>query len=151
MQYLEVIFGDNDFGLCVKDGLKRVWEWTHSNNAHLLANRGQDLHKIFQKLHQHGALKPLLERAIYLEYLYWTVEFATRGLYWDHGPVKHSGCSVQWDKTKIAQVSAKEVAKPITNYLDIELHFRKSGAFKEKWRNSEHAYLNLETGEADTF
>jgi hypothetical protein len=78
----------------------------------------------------------MVERLYHLAYLEGDVEFATRGLYWT---------KVRWKESKIIQPLEKE------NYLSIHIKFRKSGKFKETWQNGEHAYLDLKTGEVNTF
>ena len=46
-KYLKVRFYDNDFGLPVKEALKRLWGYIHENNNHLV----ESLPWIFRKLH----------------------------------------------------------------------------------------------------
>ncbi|GAH36502.1 unnamed protein product, partial [marine sediment metagenome] len=85
-KFLEVSFGDNDFGLPVEEALKRLWKYVDGNNngpgrknEHF---SGKSTPQIFERLYEVGALTTLLERLYCLEKLAFDAEFLTRGLYW---------------------------------------------------------------------
>ena len=138
MKYLEVIFGDNDYGRPVADGLRRLWVYVHQNNAHLSK---EPLSKMFTFLHAKGFLAPLLSRLVDAEYLAGKVEFATRGVYSRKEKFVDDG---HFDiPTAMESITSR--------YLTLELRFRRNKTFANKWQNGEHAWLDLETGKVETF
>lgn len=143
MDFLEVTYGDNDFGIPVEEALKRLWSYINGNNSCAgIKNKsfsGKSTAQIFYKLYQEGVLQTLLERLFVLEYLAFGVEFKTRGLYW---------AKVDWKKCIIENPSKINYEN---TYLTFDLKFRKSKDFKLKDQNGEHAYLDLRSGEVGTF
>lgn len=143
MKFLEVTYGDNDFGFPVTKALERLWEYVNGNN-HSAGIKdsyfsGLSTVQIFYKLYKAKALETLIERLFVLEYLAFNVEHKTRGLY---------RAKVDWDKCIIKNPSKIDYEN---TYLSFDLKFRKSDNFKLKDQNGEHAYLNLENGEVETF
>ncbi len=147
MRYLEIIYGDNDFGLLVENALRRLYKWVYDSNAHCIAQRKQDKHfsnrsipQMFRELHRHGILKQMIVQLIDSENIAMDVEFATRGLYWK---------TMDWSRHKIKN---KMTYKSLCNdCLSLTLRFHIKDTFRQKWQNGEHAYLDLKTGECDTF
>ena len=95
--YLVVKFFDNDFGTPMLRALERLWKYIHDNNARLAGQRDGEwiilpsgslticrsrptLTKIYQKLHECGALESLILRLFVLEQLCQDVEHKTRDL-----------------------------------------------------------------------
>lgn len=141
-RYLEVEFGDNDYGLPVEHALQRLWADMHRNNAHLLPE-GQTMADQFRKLQKHKRLLPLVSFLVDVEDLASHAEYATRGV--DH-----------YERFPPEDDSNSKMPEPpyesVTNsYLGLTLRFRTTKAFAKKWQNSEHAYLDLVTGDAQTF
>lgn len=142
-RYLQVKFGDNDFGISVQAALRRIWADVHENNAHLIdpvwGRKDDDeldsLPEMFQKLHKIGALEPMIARAIDCENHYSEVEFATRGL--------HS-TKFSW-KDKIVTKTFKSITD---TYLSVGLSFHPK--MSEEWANGEEAWLDLETGKVES-
>ena len=129
--FLEVKFHDNDFGRSLIDSLERLCKMIHYNN--------HGLTEIFIKLDQAGALKTMIERLWVLEHLSYDVEYATRGLDWAQVDFKSSKIEGPFDDTFYS------------DYLSCELEFHDTKEFTDKWMNSEHACLDLDTGKAITF
>lgn len=146
-QYLEVVFGDNDFGWPVRDALMRLWGYINENNGHIVVS----VPEIFQKLHKAGSLHSLFERLYMLEYLALEVEFQTRGLYYNQDKMRTKGGyrpRVMWKNHRIENSSTIEFTN---NYLDFEFRFHANNKFIEKGQNGEHAWLDLNNGESDNF
>jgi hypothetical protein len=141
-RYLRVGFGDNDFGVPVQAALKRIWADVHENNGHLIdpvwGRRDYELGSLpdmFQRLHEVGALEPMIARAIDCENHYSEVEHATRGL--------HS-TKFSWEDKVVTKTF-----KSITDtYLSTDLSFHVG--MSEEWANGEEAWLDLETGKVES-
>ena len=141
MQMLEVIFGDNDFGWPVERALRRLWAFMHENNQHLTE---RPMAELFLFAHQHERLAKWLNRLVDIEYLASGVEFCTRGI------------STRLDKGDTATSYPfddlpEELESITTRYLSLELVFHDGNAFTKDWKNGEHAYLNLSSGDVATF
>lgn len=139
MIFIEVAFGDNDFGFPIVAALKRLWGYVHKNNAHLVESNSRTVPQMFYELHKHSALETMIKRLFVLETLCGSVEFKTRGLAYK---------KVDW-KEKI--IKGPHGFKGHDNYLGCAVKFHKTKKFTHKWQNGEHAWLDLETGESDTF
>ncbi len=129
MKYLIVKFYENDFGNPMVSALKRLWLWMDKNNR---SYGVRSLSDIFQELHKAGSLEPMLLRLFVLEELCCAVEFATRGLYWEE---------VDW----------KKQLPPIVpcNYLSCDIEFCETKP--KEWQNGEYGWLDLVTGNAETY
>lgn len=133
MNYLIVKFYDNDFGNPMVSALKRLWTWMNESNGHLgFAVGDRSLPEMFQELHKAGSLEPMLLRLFILEDLCLVVEFATRGLYWE---------DVDW-KLELPPLIP-------SNYLSCDIEFCE--VKPKEWNNGEYGWLNLVTGEAETY
>lgn len=136
IRYLEVTFGDNDFGRPVIDALTRLWKWMHESNGH----HGKPMGELFKKLHNEGILLKMVNRLVDSEYIAQDVEFATRGVHnMEEWPESH--------RHKIP-TTLRSIATP---YLSLELRLHSNKRFTKEWKNGEHAWLNLQTGAAATF
>lgn len=136
-RYLSVSFGDNDFGGIVITALKRIWQWVQTNNAHCVGSaHPRTVPQMFRKLHTAKALITMIERMCDVEHMASDVEFATRGLYWK---------KVEWSEKCITSKFAQ------LNYLSFGLKFYRDKTFTKKWKNGEVAWLDFETGDAETF
>ncbi len=94
--------------------------------------------QMFEGLYQSGALATMLRRTIDCENHYGRVEFATRGLYWE---------KVDWSEKRV-----DNMWESITDrYLQPTISLHATRRFTSKWANGETAYLDLETGKAETF
>lgn len=138
MKYLRIDFHDNDFGLCVRLALERLWKDLNENN------HGGDtpfsdrtIPQMFELLHKIGILLPLVMKAIDCENNWSNIEFTTRGLYWE---------KVKWVKKGV-----KEELESVKGYLNIDISFYKTKRFTKKWNNGESVWLDLENGEAGSF
>ena len=134
-RFLDVDFGDNDFGFCMEAALKRLWGYVNDNNGHMAAHTGLSVPDLFCRLHKHSKLEPLIDRLYVLEYLCCDVEYATRGL----------DRMAEWNK----HLPTKEVKDD--EYLRCHVMMRHNDTFRRKWQNGEHAYLELQTGKCETF
>ncbi len=140
-QYLEVTFGDNDFGWTVRDAMKRLWGYIHQNNAHHLEGTKRTISRLFKDLHDKGLLIPMLARLVDCEDAAQNVEFTTRGIH----------DMDDWPES-IDSHKVPESTGSITGYyLHLEIKFRNNRNFTKKCQNGEHAWLDLSTGDADTF
>lgn len=141
MDYLEIKFHDNDFSHAGKLAVKQLWSYLAENNRHMLS--GETMTDIFKKLYEHEALESMIRRLWVLEILKTRVEWKTRGLYYDFHPAFGK---VKWEE--------KAITDPIedthSDYLTFDIEFHESDAFIE-WNNGEHIWLNIETGDANTF
>ncbi len=137
--YLDVRFGDNDFGFPMIAALRRLWGWINKNNGHLTGVINRSVPQMFYELHQAGALESMIKRLLVLETLCGEVEFATRGLYVE---------KVDWATKKMDKRIRSERHE---NYLSCEVEFHKNKRFAAHWENGEHAWLNLVTGEVQTY
>jgi len=141
MDYLEIKFHDNDFSHAGKLAVQQLWNYLAENNRHMLS--GETMTDIFKKLHEHEALESMIRRLWVLEILKTRVEWKTRGLYYDSHP---AFSNVKWEE--------KAVTDPIedthSDYLTFDIEFHKSDSFIE-WQNGEHIWMNIETGDANTF
>jgi hypothetical protein len=146
--YLVVKFFDNDFGYPMLGALTRLWEYIHTNNAHLTgpdrprsAHRsGLTLTQLYQSLHECGALESLILRLFVLERLCQDVEHKTRGLTW---------ADVDW-----AEHVVKEPSHLTDDtYLSVEVDIY--GEYETipdiEWANGECAFLNLDDGTIGIF
>ena len=150
IKYIEVRFGDNDFGWPVERALKRLWEWINKNNRHLVPDTYMG--EIYSQLHKVGVLQSLIERLYVLEYLASRVEFKTRGLYYDYDSRPHPKTGykpeVDW-KEKIIKDAGK--VKYENTYLSIDIYLHHNKRFASKWQNGERAFLDILKGEVNTF
>ena len=138
-RFLQVKFGDNDFGFPMEAALARLWGWVHKNNGHLVRVVPRSIPQMFVELHKSGVLTTLVDRLFVLETLCSDIENATRGLYWE---------TVDWDtKTIIGSLNAKQYE----SYLSCDLSFHADKSFASEWQNGEHAWLDLNNGEVETF
>lgn len=139
-KYIDVKFGDNDFGLAMELALKRLWVYVNKNNGHIVGSFTKTtIPQMFESLHHAGVLEPMVKRLFVLEHLCGDVEFLTRGLYWE---------KVKWGEKKID----KQLGfKSLDDYLSCDVSFHSNKKFMRKWQNGEHAWLNLNNGSADTF
>lgn len=128
--FLNISFGDNDFGFPMHDALRRLWNYIHENNAHLL--KKEALADLFKKLHKCGALLTMVERLFLLEIECQQVEFRTRGLY----------NTTKWQEHKVTVPTKLAIHK---QYFNLRITLLKDKP--KKWKNGEHAWVNLETGE----
>ncbi len=134
--FLDVSFGDNDFGGCMVSALSRLWDYVNENNGHLTVVAGRSVPAMFCQLHAHGKLEPMIHRLWALEYLCSHVESATRGLYWEQ---------VDWENKNITDDGVAD------DYLQCSVKLRFADTFRSKWQNGEHAWLDLRNGDSETF
>lgn len=141
MKYLEVEYGDNDFGWPVERALKRLWENIVKNNTHFPKVAIADL---FVFLHGKKALVVILARLVDAECIADNAEFATRGIsnYLDSCyPLKEF--SIDSNPKKYKSITG--------DYLNLTLRLHKNKEFARDWKNGEHAYLNLVSGKVVCF
>ena len=145
--FLEVQFSDNDFGLPLVAALKRLWGWVHKNNTYMIVAgfSARTVPQMFEELHKAEVLEGMIKRLFVCETLAFDIEFATRGL-------AEERINTQWIQMtkRFATISHKELDKT-QSYLQISVCLHDTNDFTKEWQNAEHAWLNLETGEADTF
>lgn len=141
MDYLEIKFHDNDFSHCGSLAVQQLWKYIAENNRHMLS--GEALTDVFKKLHKAGALESMIRRLWVLEILKTRVEWKTRGLYYDNQP---AFSSVKWDEKAITD----PIQDTFSDYLTFDIEFHESDTFIE-WSNGEHIWLNIETGDSNTF
>lgn len=133
MNYLIVKFYENDYGNPMVSALKRLWTWMDKRNGRLGPPvGGRSLSEMFQELHKAGSLEPMLLRLFILEELCLAVEYATRGLYWKE---------VDW-KIELPPLIP-------SNYLSCDIEFCETKP--KECQNGEYGWLNLVTGEAETY
>jgi len=142
--YVEVLFGDNDFGAHFESALKQIWKWIYCSNRHLLHDRWpreeneRSMSDLFRKLHNVSKLKEMILYLFTTHYLGGHVEFATRGLH-------------RKGQLGLDQEFKFPVIDTISSYFsNIEIVLHDDGAFMKKDQNGEHAWLNCETGMAGT-
>lgn len=144
-RYIEIIYGDNDFGLPITMALTRLWQYIYDNNNHCLSDFRSEyfgqkpLARIFYMLNKHGVLSSLITRMFVLAYLECSVEHATRGLYL---------ARPDW---KEAVIKNPEIINFKNDFLNISIMFHQDDKFSKIWRNGEHAILDIETGKVNTF
>ncbi len=141
MKYLNVEFGDNDFGWNMMAALKQLWHFIDENNGHMLRftnDKSRTIPQIFFELHKLNLLEPMLKRLFVIDTLTNSVEVMTRGLY-DHPPM--------YEKLP----SLLDECKNHDYYLSCFITFHETDDFTKQCQNSECAWLNLNTGDVDTF
>ena len=145
--FLEVKFHDNDFGRAMTSSLERLWKWVVSNNGHMTPrSKYLTISEIFLKLHEKEALEHIFKRMFVLESMLSNIEFETRGLYHkeDSYPFWKEGKKIDSDKMI-------ETLKHYYGYMNIKIEFHNDKEFAKEWQNGEHAWLNIDTGEVETF
>lgn len=136
-RYLEIKFHDNDFGHCFQEALKRIYNYIHDNNHHLLET-DQTLVALFLELADQGILFEMIKKACVLEHLYNNIEFATRGLY--RGKVSWAIDNLR----RVVQIG--EDFSRYDDYFNFEIEFHDTTDFSKEWRNGEHYGLDIATG-----
>lgn len=139
--YLIVKFYDNDFGRPVQDALKRLWLYVHENNAHLL-KEGETVAALIRYMHKVKMLVPAIQRLVDCEDLAGDVEYLTRELNHHHG---------RWGWPSQDQELKAGLRSITGDYLAIDVVFKMTDQEQKRWQNGEWAYLDLETGKAETF
>lgn len=139
--FLEFKFHDNDFGNDAKEALDKLWQLVsgdisaHSHSANRTAS------EVFVYLHGTGLLKQMIKKLMVLSATAHDIEWATRGLHKKGAAFFHD---------KIDPVS-KDVARFEKYFDDIEIELHKTKKFSGEWMNSEHAWLDLDTGDIGLF
>ena len=128
--FLRIEFGDNDYSLIMTTALKRLWGYVNKNNGHITYVR--TLTEMFVQLHESGSLENMIQQLFELEYLCSEVEHATRGLYFDN---------VDWSKKCFSDYKGY--------YLECNTTLHESNTFTDE--NGECAWLNLKTGECESY
>ncbi len=139
-RFLEVVFGDNDFGIPMEAALSRLWGYVHENNAHLVSVAPRSIPWMFVGLHEAGVLKGLVDRLFILETLCLDVEHSTRGLYWETVDLKKHAL-----ETEVID------AKRYESYLNCDLSFHVDNLFTIGGQNGECACLDLTTGYVEIY
>ena len=120
--------------------LRRLWGWINENNSHCVGFQSdRTVPQMFTELQKCGALQTLLQRLFVLENLCCDVEFRTRGLYRK---------SVDWNALKITDPTELE---PSYGYLSCDVSLHENREFADEWQNGEQAWLDLVTGETETY
>lgn len=137
MKYLVVKFYDNDFGHPMMEALTRLRNYIRDNvAAYTFLPNHLTLTQIYLRLHECGALQPMILRLFVLENLCRGVEQKTRSLH-------------HWDKwtAEDVQIANPSHLEPDT-YLRCDVAFY--GAYEVipdiEWANGENVYMDLETG-----
>lgn len=116
------------------------------NNAHLsmvpLAN-------LFVWLHKQGHLSGMINRMVDAENLISDVEHRTRGIHSYVGNKTRPNSPAKWYNHK--KLNGKKLKSITETYLSIDIKFHRKDKFAQDWKNGEHAYLNLISGEVKTF
>jgi hypothetical protein len=133
--YLEVKFGDNDFGNEVAEALKKLWYFVKYNHCDNYSHEKQKVADCFVLLDKQEVLHKLLTQLIDAERIITNVEVATRFIH----------------HAEILADQIKPFTSLTTEYLKIKLAFHKDKKFAEEWNNSESAYLVLRTGKVRLF
>jgi len=139
LHYLEVIFGDNDFGSIVRDALAYLWGVLAQNSD----SSGVSEVQLVLRLHEAGVLLPVIRRLCFLVDQLAGVERGLRGCYSPSFEFRGC-CSASGDLFAIVDADG-------IKGLEFELKFHRGFGFARKWANGEHAWLDLDTGEVETF
>lgn len=141
MKYLVVQFYDNDFGSPMLAALARIWGYIDNNNSVYSQRQRLTVTQVFEKLHECGALQPMLLRLFVLETLCREVESKTRALH-------------HWDKWTEEEVLIDKPSRLCCSdtYLRcvVEIYGQYEAIPNIEWAN-ECAYLNLTTGKVGIF
>lgn len=136
MKYLSVNFRDNDFSNEVGEALVLLWKFVQWSNKE--ERDETNIPKLFQKLHEHGYLLPMLQRLIDTVYLQTQVERLARGLTEDYWP-------------EFSPLNDIEEMRSITEYLTLTISFHDDLDFTQADGNYENAWIELSTGFVEHF
>lgn len=137
--FLEVKFHDNDFSFDIQSTLKTIYGYVKGNLSSSM-NDGMTVTDAFKLLNQSEILKKMIIKQTLAYALCHDIEWATRMLYRKE-PIN----------PKSVKLLNEEMPR-MKNYFDkIELEFHDHGQFTMNWQNSEHVWLDLDTGNVGIF
>lgn len=140
--FLEVKFHDNDFGMAFIEVLKDIWKTVKRESYR---EEERTVSEIFEFLNNKGILKEMIVRLVSLqtvkEHLLWAAsDMAVQDKYYQEP---------EWLKNnKAHDVDLDFYLRYMSN---IELEFHETGEFAMRNENSEHFWLDMETGNVGFF
>ena len=145
--FLEVKYGDNDFGWTVAEAMERLFNDIADNTTYRSKNiyNYHSLYKYFKILHLENALDPMIRGYVAAYSVINSLEFCSRGLKDGRTPFASP------DTIKESTKPEGEYEKCFGYLTDFKPKFHMNGEFATVWQNGEHCALDLITGKAFTF
>jgi hypothetical protein len=138
--YLELLFHDNDFGMDICECLEKLWGYVRSN-IQAYTPQERNIAEAFAFLHKKQRLEPMLKKMLVLIATGHDVEWSTRGLHDKSGDGFH----------KNVKPASEDIPRFEEYFEGLKVKFHDTKDFTKEWENSEHGWLDLESGDVGTF